>query len=194
MTRSKLLPRWFSPAHRHPLRWSVFPWGGYVAFEILRRAPERVSKLALIATSARADVPDKSSERLRQIQLAQSGGYPEIVRVALPTAVHESRTGDQALLETMRDMALRVGAGAFVRQQRAIMSRPDSRDELASVTCPTLVVCGRQDVITPVLLSEEMAAGIRAAQLVLIEQCNHYAPMERPYAVTALLRQWLLYA
>ena len=170
-----------------------FSMGGYVAFEILRRAPNRVTKLALIDTGPRADAPEKADDRLRQIELARTGGYSKIVNAALPTAVHESRADDEALLATLREMALRVGADAFVRQQQAIMSRPDSRALLASIDCPTLVICGREDVITPVELSEEMAANIPAAELVLVEDCNHYAPMERPYTVTALLRRWLMY-
>ena len=170
-----------------------FSLGGYVAFEVWRRAPQRVSKLALIDTSARADSAEKTADRLRQIQLAQNGGYASLVNVGLPGAVHESRVNDQVLMSTLREMALRVGAQAFIRQQKAIMSRPDSRETLASIDCPTLVICGRQDTSTPVSLAEEMVQGIAGARLALVEDCSHYAPMERPYAVSALLRQWLLY-
>ena len=88
---------------------------------------------------------------------------------------------------------LRVGAEAFVRQQKTILSRPDSRADLKNIRCPTLVICGREDTITPPGLSEEIGAGINGARVVLIDDCNHYAPMERPYAVTALLQEWLRY-
>ncbi len=170
-----------------------FSMGGYVAFEILRRAPQRVTKLALIGTSARADTEERSADRHRQIALAQSGKYPALVDQALPNVVHPSRHDDEALMTALRTMALRVGAEAFVRQQRTIMSRPDSRADLAAIRCPTLVLCGRQDTLIPPEHSEEIADGIAGARVTLIEDCNHYAPMERPYAVTALLQQWLRY-
>ncbi|MEM7122547.1 MAG: alpha/beta fold hydrolase [Pseudomonadota bacterium] len=170
-----------------------FSMGGYVAFEILRRARERVTKLALIGTSARADNEERTADRHRQIALAQSGKYPAIVDQALPNVIHPSRHNDEALMTELRTMALRVGAEAFVRQQRTIMSRPDSRPDLAAIDCPTLVICGRQDTLIPPEHSEEMGDGISGARVTLIEDCNHYAPMERPHAVTALLQQWLRY-
>ena len=170
-----------------------FSMGGYVAFEILRRAPDRVSRLALIDTSARADTPERSAERERQIALAEAGEYETLVDQAPPQVVHPSRLDDRALIDSLRDMAIRVGAEAFVRQQRTIMSRPDSRGDLKNIHCPTLVLCGRDDILTPPALSEEIGAGIARARVVLIDDCNHYSPMERPYAVTALLQEWLRY-
>ncbi len=170
-----------------------FSMGGYVALEIMRRAPERVTKLAMIDTSARGDTDDRTVERKRQIALAEAGKYPALVDQALPNVVHPSRHDDMVLMSTLRTMALRVGAEAFVRQMKTIMSRPDSRPDLAAIQRPTLVICGRQDTLTPPELSEEMGAGIPGARVALIEDCNHYAPMERPYAVTALLQQWLRY-
>ncbi len=170
-----------------------FSMGGYVAFEIMRKAPERIAKLALIDTSARADTPDRTADRKRQIALAQAGKYPSLVDQALPNVVHPSRIDDRPLMGELREMALRVGAEAFVRQQMTIMSRPDSRDDLKGIRCPTLVICGQDDTLTPPELSEEIGAGIAGAQVALIDDCNHYAPMERPHAVSALLRQWLRY-
>ena len=170
-----------------------FSMGGYVALEILRRAPERVSQLALIDTSARGDTEEQTTERRRRIGLAQAGRYEALVDESLPMAVHPSRVGDAPLMTALRDMALRIGADAFVRQLKAIMSRPDSRDCLGQIRCPTLVICGRQDTVTPPELSHEIGEGIPGARVVLVDECNHYAPMERPYAVSALLREWLLY-
>jgi pimeloyl-ACP methyl ester carboxylesterase len=170
-----------------------FSMGGYVAFEIMRKASDRISQLALIDTSARADTPERSAERERLIALARAGEYETLVEQAPPQVVHPSRLDDQALIGSLRDMALRVGAEAFVRQQRTIMSRPDSRGDLEQIDCPTLVICGRDDTLTPPSLSEEIGAGIAGARVVLIDDCNHYSPMERPYAVTALLQEWLRY-
>ena len=97
----------------------------------------------------------------------------------------------QKLTGEISDMGLRVGTDAFVRQEHLIISRPDSRSGLGAIRCPTLVTCGRQDALTPLELSEEMAAGIPGARLVPIEDCGHYLPLERPYALNALLRDWL---
>ncbi len=94
--------------------------------------------------------------------------------------------------KSYRDQAERIGPETFIRQQRAIMSRPDSRKDLAAIRCPTLVSCGRQDVATPVELHQEIAAGIKGSVLVLIEEAGHLPPMERPHAVSAALRYWLM--
>ena len=88
-------------------------------------------------------------------------------------------------------MAERIGKDACLRQQKAIMGRIDSRPLLATIKCPTLVLCGREDVLTPRALAEEIAAGIPGARLDLIDHCGHLSTMERPDAVTAELRQWL---
>jgi pimeloyl-ACP methyl ester carboxylesterase len=171
-----------------------FSMGGYVAFEIMRRAPERVAMLALVSTSARADSEDRKVNRLAQIARAEDGDYEAIVQEIMPNVVHPDRVGDTALMSELKQMALRVGAAAFVRQLRIIMSRPDSRGDLDGIDCSTLVICGRNDTLTPPELSAEMCDGISGARLALIEECNHYTPMERPHAVTALLRQWLVYS
>jgi pimeloyl-ACP methyl ester carboxylesterase len=97
---------------------------------------------------------------------------------------------DATLTGAVMAMAERVGAAAFLRQQHAIMSRPDSRPDLPSIAAPTLVICGRQDALTPLEKSEEMAAAIPGARLAVIEECGHLATMEQPQAVTALMRLW----
>ena len=176
-----------------PFAVAGFSMGGYIAFEMLRRAPGRVARLALVNTSARADTPEKAADRERTIQIASSGGYERLVDEALPGVAHPGRAGDGALMGTLRTMALRVGAEAYCRQQRICMSRPDSRDLLADIACPTLAVTGRQDTIVAPDLSGEMADAIPGAKLVTIDDCGHYAPMERPWATTALLQQWLRY-
>ena len=176
-----------------PFAVAGFSMGGYVIFEMMRRAPERISRIALIDTSARADTAERSAERRRAVDRAAAGAYEDVFNDALPTLVHPGRLADRALIATLRAMALRIGPQAFFRQQKIIMSRPDSRGGLNGLRRPTLVICGRQDVLTPPALSEEIVAGIPDSRLVLIDECGHYAPMERPFAVTALLQQWLRY-
>ena len=116
--------------------------GGYIAFEIMRQAPERVAKLALINTQARPDTPEATARRRDQIARAQGGDYHAILDELFPGFVHPSRQGEAFLRQLVRDMGDDIGAGAFVRQQTAIMSRPDSRPTLAWIKCPTLVLTG----------------------------------------------------
>ena len=110
----------------------------------------------------------------------------------MPAFVHPDRAEEPGLVEAITSMAEAVGREAFVRQQHAVMARPDSRPDLASIDVPTVVICGREDAATPLILSEEIAEGIPGARLCVIEECGHMAPMERPHAVTVLLRDWLL--
>ncbi|MBB3264266.1 pimeloyl-ACP methyl ester carboxylesterase [Azospirillum sp. OGB3] len=168
--------------------------GGYVAFEILRQAPERVAKLALLDTSARPDTPEQTATRQDAMRLVGQGRLRQVVAAGMPRLVHPDRSGEAALVDSVQAQAQRVGADGYIRQQTAIMNRPDSRPGLGAIACPTLVLCGRQDAITPPALHEEIAEGIPGARLALIEDCGHLSAMERPQAVTALLRQWLLYA
>ena len=167
--------------------------GGYVALEILRRAPERVLKLALIDTSARPDTPDQLSRRRGLIELARAGRFRGVTPRLLPLLIHPDRQSEDDLTATIMAMAARVGQEAFVRQQTAIMGRPDSRPGLAAIACPTLVIGGREDALTPPAILAEIAAGIPGARHVIIEECGHLPPLERPHAVSALLRQWLIY-
>lgn len=165
--------------------------GGYISFEILRQAPARVAKLALLDTSARADTPEATAMRRAQMALASAGRLDEVVEQQLPRLLHPLRRNDPQLREINRLMAEEVGPEAFIRQQTAIMGRPDSRPTLATVSCPTLVLVGEQDELTPPERAAEMAHGIRAAQLVTVPECAHLSTLERPREVTRALLDWL---
>lgn len=165
--------------------------GGYVAFAILRAAPHRVSRLALLDSSAWPDTHEQATRRKILMQLAQRGQFKGVTPRLLPLLVHPDRIAEQPLADEVMAMAERVGLDAFLRQQRAIMARPDSRPELGRISVPTMVICGRQDALTPLERSQEIAAGIKGARLAVIEECGHLSTMERPQAVTALLRLWL---
>lgn len=166
--------------------------GGYVALECMRQAPERVTRLALLDTSARADDAATLKRRKSFIALAEQGKFKGVTPRLLPSFIHPDRLEEADLADAVTRMAESVGKDAFLRQQRAIMGRPDSRPDLAGIDVPTLVVCGRQDVATPLALSEEIAELIAGARLCIIEECGHLSTMERPHAVTALMRDWLL--
>ena len=166
--------------------------GGYVALEVMRQAPQRVRRLALLDSRATPDTPEETRRRRGLIELAEKGRFKGVTPRLLPLLIHEARQEDAALTGAVLGMAERVGKTAFIRQQRAIVGRPDSRADLAAIACPTLVLCGRQDALTPLARHEEMAAAIPDADLVVIEDCGHLSSLERPDQVTAALRAWLL--
>jgi pimeloyl-ACP methyl ester carboxylesterase len=165
--------------------------GGYVAFEIVRQAPERVARLALLSTSARLDPPEITERRRRQIALAQEGRFRDVADMQFRLLVHRSRLEDEGLETLVRLMADETGAEAFVRQQTAIIGRADSRPDLARIACPTLVVVGDGDELIAPENSVEIAGGIPGARLVTIAECGHLSTLERPAQVTAALAEWL---
>jgi pimeloyl-ACP methyl ester carboxylesterase len=166
--------------------------GGYVALDIMRRAPGRVTRLALLDTRATPDTPEESERRRDLMRLAQiERGFTPVTNRLLPLLVHPSRTQDAPLVSVIRGMAERTGIDGFVRQQTAIIGRPDSRPGLKDIRAPTLILCGREDAITPLRLHEEMAQAIPGATLVLVEQCGHLSTLERPVEVNRALRDWL---
>lgn len=164
--------------------------GGYVALEIMRQAPDRVTALALIDTQARPDTPEASKNRREQVQRAETD-FEAVVEALFPKLVHPRHADDDALKTLFHAMAHACGPAVFARQQAAIMSRIDSRPFLPRITCPTLVLCGREDGVTPVALHEEIAAAIPGAHLEVIEECGHLSAIEQPRAVTEALRIWL---
>ena len=168
--------------------------GGYVAQEIMRQAPHRVTRLALIDTSARADNDEqrqRRSELIAQVKDSAAEKFSGVTRRLLPLLIHPDRLDDDHLTELIKIMAKQVGHAAYLRQQTAILNRPDGLDDLRNIKCPTTLICGREDALTPPKVHEEMKERIPHAALVIIEECGHLAPMERPYAVSALLRYWL---
>jgi pimeloyl-ACP methyl ester carboxylesterase len=166
-------------------------FGGYIAFEMMRQAPERIAKLALLDTSARADTPEQTASRKTWIAMAQTGRYGEIPDLSIPRYLHSDRQNDPAMTGLVRRMIEETGPEAFVRQLQAIMSRPDSRPQLASIRCPTLVLVGDGDIATPPELHREIATGIAGARLVIVPHCGHLSTIERPDAVNAALVEWL---
>jgi len=178
-------------ASETPFALAGLSMGGYVAFEVMRRAPARVLRLALLDTSARPDTPEQTARRRGLMELAEEGRFRGVTPRLLPLFLHPDHLRDKAIAGTVMAMALRVGRAGFLSQQRAIMRRPDSRPELGRIRCPTLVMGGLEDAVTPPPVLEEIAAGIPAARLVLLERCGHLAPLEQPELVTRELRRWL---
>lgn len=165
--------------------------GGYLAFEIMRQAGNRVERLALLNTAAYPDTPEKSKGRAEQVAMAADGRFDEVVEGLSQAWLSPARRFDPALREAIRRMAGDTGPEAFARQQRAITHRPDSRQDLAAITCPTLVLSAAEDQVIAPGHEEEMAAGIPGARLVTIPGCGHLSALESPAAVTEALVSWL---
>jgi pimeloyl-ACP methyl ester carboxylesterase len=165
--------------------------GGYIAFAMLRQAPERIDRLALLDTSARPDTPEQKEGRKKFIALAEAGKLDEVVETLTPRFLHADHLKDEKLTGTIRAMAEETGAEAFVRQAKAIMSREDSRPLLVEIGCPTLVLVGDSDVVTPPELAKEIAADILGAKLVVVPNCGHLSTIEKPDAVNKAMSEWL---
>jgi pimeloyl-ACP methyl ester carboxylesterase len=165
--------------------------GGYLALEIARMAPTRVTRLALMDTSARPDDEGATERRRRLIALAEAGKLAQVHTVLWEKLVHQDRLDDRDLEETVRRMLLEIGPEAFVRQQRAIIGRMDSRPTLSSIRVPTLVLVGEDDLITPPEVASELAEGIPFARIEIVPECGHLSSLERPDHVSAALARWL---
>ena len=179
------------PRRRRASRWPGIRWAATSPSRSCGRRPERVAKLALINTQARPDTPEADRPPPRQMARAQAGEYRAVLDELFPGFVHPSRREDASLRQLVHDMGDDVGVEAFVRQQTAIMGRPDSRPTLAWIKCPTLVLSGDEDNTIPNALSKEMADGIHGAKLVILPDCGHLSQPEQPEATAAALVEWL---
>jgi pimeloyl-ACP methyl ester carboxylesterase len=165
--------------------------GGYIAFEIVRQAPERVARLALINTQARPDSAEASARRRAFVDRVRDGGLHQVIDEMVPLMAHPSRAGDAAIQRLFHDMGEDVGAQGYINHQTAIMARADSRPTMATIRCPTLVLTGDEDLVIPNALSKEMAEGIPAAKLVILPDCGHCPQPEKPQATVEALTEWL---
>lgn len=165
--------------------------GGYCAFEIMRQAPDRVSRLALLDTSHEADPPDRRATRLAWIDAARAHGLESRIPAHMEMYFHPDHLSDAALVATASQSARNIGLEAYARQLTAIMNRADSSADLAAISCPTLVLCGREDMATPLHLHEAMASAIKGADLQVVEHCGHLSTLEKPAEVNEALRRWL---
>ena len=165
--------------------------GGYLSFEVLRQAPERVVKLALLDTSARPDTPEQSAGRRAMVERARRGEYETMIDEIYPALVHPDHANDAALRALHCREAAVIGVEGFARQQAANVARPDSRPMLASIGVPTLVLVGDADRLTPPEVAREMADGIAGSRSVVIAKAGHMSLREQPEAVNAALVDWM---
>lgn len=167
-----------------------FSFGGYLAFEILRQASDRVLKLALIDTSARPDTAEATENRRRRIALAKAGKFGAVIEQSFPASVHPDHVADPDVYSIHRAMSEANGPEVYVAHQEAIIARPDSRTDLAAIGLPTLVLVGEGDQITPPESAREMHEGIAGSRLAIIPRAGHLALLEQPDLVNTALKEW----
>ncbi len=177
--------------HTGPLVLAGASMGGMVAMEAARQAPERVAGLALLGTTARPETPDMRALREGAIELFERGRVREVIEPNVALAFHPVNAAKTDLVQAYLDFVLDAGADHLVRQNRAVIRRPDARTHLPAVACPVLVVCGAADQLTPPECSAEIAALVPGAEQHLLPDSGHMLTMEQPEVVARLLVQWL---
>jgi pimeloyl-ACP methyl ester carboxylesterase len=165
--------------------------GGRIALEIWRQASQRVTRLALLDTGVHSATPDEPARRQALLTLADTEGMRAVARAWLPPMVHPDRLADRVFMAPLEAMVERHSPETFHNQIRALLGRPDATPALATIRCPTLVLCGREDGWSPLAQHQAIAANIAGAVLVVVPECGHMAPVERPAEVTGALRRWL---
>ena len=178
-------------SHAGPLVLCGASMGGMIAMEAVRQAPERVAGLALLGTDPGAERPEMRLLREAAIALFAEGRVAEVIEPNVALAFHPSNARRRELVDAYLDFVLRAGSGQLIRQNRAVIARPDATLHLGAVRCPTLVVAAREDAIMPVEMLEELARGIPGSRFEIIERCGHSSMLERPTHVSKLLIDWL---
>lgn len=165
--------------------------GGMISVEIMQAAADRVTKLALLDTGMRAQNDIEKAIRRARVRLAGDGNFELVLGLQLARFLPPYRLPDRVLVDEVLAMCRETGVEIYMRQEELAAVRVDRRPDLPKIACPTVVVCGRDDVTTPLAFSEEIAAGIKGSELIVIEQCGHLVTMEKPAETNAILRRWL---
>ena len=165
--------------------------GGIVAMEVVRQAPERVTRLALLDTNPLADPPGKAIERRRQIDRVIKDGLKNVMIEDLKPNYLYDRSNREDILELCLEMAMSCGPATFVDQTEAILTRRDQQQTLQSITIPCLIACGEQDVLCPVERHELMRSLIPNSQLKIVPKAGHMPTLEQPDIINEELEKWL---
>lgn len=177
--------------HAGPLILCGASMGGMIAMEAARQAPERIAGLALLGTNAQPEQPETFELRRAAIELFERGDVRDVIEPNIVFAFHPAQAADDALVQRYLDIVLGAGAVQLIRQNRALMERPDARVHLPALRCPVLVMCGDTDRLTPPACSRDIAARVPQAELVWVPDCGHMLTMEKPEIVNAVLNGWL---
>lgn len=180
--------------HRAPPRFALvgLSMGGIVALEMWRRAHERITHVALLDTTPYADAPQRRELRLEQIAQVEQGALRDVLVGSMkPLYLAKKNRANAELLRGILEMGLDLGPEVFRRQSLALRERTDSLATLATIGCPALVLCGREDALCPPAFHATMAEAMPRADLVVLAECGHLSPLEEPEAVTAALRRLL---
>lgn len=174
-----------------PPRFSVagHSMGGRVAMLLMRLAPERIERLALVDTAHAPATPDEAPKRQMLIDAARAEGMAALSRLWLPPMVGDAGRADAGMMARMAAMVERCPPEIYERQVKALLNRPEVWSVFPTIRCPTAVICGRDDGWSPVKGHQEMAAEIPGAELTVIGNCGHMAPVEQPQAVAEALRR-----
>lgn len=165
-----------------------FSLGGYIALELMRYIPDRVEKLILINSSAKAISQQGQLERLRALHLINNGKFYFLISLILKKSMHRQHS---MLLPTLKRMAREVGAQRYTQQLTAILNKPDHTELLATIACPTLLIASKNDSVVMPECSEHMAAHIKNSKLIYIDNCGHIAPLEQPDKINKILSDWI---
>lgn len=181
-----------------PLAVAGHSMGGRVAFEMWRQAPERIERLALLDTSYHPLDEGEAGEaeragRMSLLATARRDGMRTMAREWAPGMLHPSQQ-HSPVFEAVLDMFERKTPDVFAAQINALLTRPDCTELLATIRCPTLLLCGRDDAWSPPARHEHMQRHISGSRLVIIETCGHMSTMEQPAAASSALTEWLTWA
>ncbi len=165
--------------------------GGIVAMEILRRAPERVTRVALMDTNPLAETPKSAASYEPLIVGARAGRLNEVMRMMMQPDFLAPGPGRAEVLALVALMGENLGADIFVRQVRALQRRRDYQATLRKCKVPALILCGEHDGLTPVKRHKFMAELLPYAHLEIISDAGHLPTLEQPEAVTRVLRDWM---
>jgi pimeloyl-ACP methyl ester carboxylesterase len=169
-----------------------FSFGGFLVFELLRQAPERIQRVVLMNTNAKAADPEFErplSEAF--IERASVNGIEDIAKEFIPYFVRQESQDSEEMIRTITTMAKDIGAKGYIEQTKASLGRVDSRLDLPGIRSPVLLIGARNDVLTPPLEQEDMLAAMPIAKLEIIEECGHLSPLEKPTQVSELVADWL---
>ncbi|MFN4763757.1 alpha/beta fold hydrolase [Gillisia sp. Q332] len=166
-------------------------YGGIIAFELLRQAPDRIKKLILLDTNYKKPSEQTKINLQRFVGMAYLGEFKEVTsNILIDAMLHPKNAQKKELRDTILDMAINVGIDGFFNQVKAQLGRPDSTKDLQNIKCPTLIITGREDTICPVQLHEEMADAIPISALKIIEECGHLSTLEQPRSVNKAIIDW----